>query len=114
MLLKNLSIISIGFIDELDGKTYLNISLADNNNSVIIKYLQVFDGIKDDIKNLNDGLPVVYDKNYMKIQLETNNVFPLNKLMKFHALTIVIRQVFEKGNVFCLQIFLGDCLYESL
>ena len=36
----------------------------------------------------------------MKIQLETYYVFPLNKLIKFHALTIVIRQVFEKGNVF--------------
>ena len=34
-----------GFIDELDGKKYLNISLADNDNGVIIKYLEVFDGI---------------------------------------------------------------------
>ena len=34
--------------------------------------------------------------------------------MKFHALTIVIRQVFEKGNVFYPQIFLDDCLYESV
>ena len=103
-----------GFIDELDGKKYLNISLADNDNDVIIKYLEAFDGIKDNIKKLKDGLPVAYDKNYMKIQLETNDVLPLNKLMKFHALTIVIRQVFEKGNVFYLQIFLDDCLYESV
>ena len=101
-----------GFIDELDGKTYLKVSLADNDNGVIIKYLEVFDGIKDNIKKLNAGLPVVYDKNYMKIQLETNDVLPLNKLMKFHALTIVIRQVFEKDNVFYPQIFLDDYLYE--
>ena len=97
------------FIDELDGKKYLNISLANNDNGVMIKYLEVFDGIKDNIKKLNNALPVVYDKNYMKIQLETNDVLPLNKLMKFHALTIVIRQVFEKDYVFYLQIFLDDC-----
>ena len=103
-----------GFIDELDGKKYLNISLVDNDNGVIIKYLEVFDGIKNNIKKLNDGLPVVYDNNYMKIQLETNDVLPLNKLMKFHALTIVIGQVFEKGNVFYPQIFLDDCLCESV
>ena len=78
-----------------------------------IKYLEIFDGIKDNIKKLNDGLPVVYDKNYVKIQLETNDVLPL-KLMKFRALTIVIRQVFEKDNVFYLQIFLDDWLYESV
>ena len=89
-----------GFIDELDGKKDLNISLADKDNGVIIKHLEVFDGIEDNIKKLKDGLPVVYNKNYMKIQLETNDVLPLNKLIKFHALTIVIRQVFEKGNVF--------------
>ena len=34
--------------------------------------------------------------------------------MKFHVFTIVIRQVFEKGNVFYPHIFLDDCLYESV
>ena len=38
-----------GFIDELDSKKYLTISLADNDNSIIIKSLEVFDGIKDNI-----------------------------------------------------------------
>ena len=47
----------------------------------------------------------------MKVQCETNDNLPLNKLKKFHALTIVIRQGFEKGNVFCLQIFSDNCLY---
>ena len=50
----------------------------------------------------------------MEIQLETNDVLPLNKLMKFHALTIVIRQFLENGNVFYPQIFLDDCFYESV
>ena len=50
----------------------------------------------------------------MKIQLKTNDVLPLNKLMKFHALTIVIRQVFEKDNIFYPQTFLDDCLYKSV
>ena len=101
-----------GFINELGGKKYLSISLADNDNGFITKYLKVFDGIKDNIMKLNDGLPVVYDKNYMKIQLKINDVLPLNKLMKYNVLIIVIRQVFEKGNVFYPQIFLDDCLYE--
>ena len=52
------------FINELDGKKCLNIFLADNDNCVIIKYLEVLDGIKDNIKKLNDGLRVVYNKNY--------------------------------------------------
>ena len=50
----------------------------------------------------------------MKIQLENNVVLPLNKLMKFHALTIVIRQVFEKGNVFYPQIFLSQVCLSNI
>ena len=103
-----------GFIDELDGEKYLKISLADNDNGVIIKYLEVVDGIKDNIRKLNNRLPVAYDKNYRKIQIEINDVLPLNKLMKFRDLTVVIRQVFEKGSIFYPQIFLDDCLYESV
>ena len=50
----------------------------------------------------------------MKIQNDSNDDLPLNKQMKFHALTIAIRQVFEKNNVFYPQVFLNDCLYESV
>ena len=50
----------------------------------------------------------------MKIQFDSNYDLPLNRLMKFHALMIVIRQVFEKNNVFYPQVFLDDCLYESV
>ena len=80
----------------------------------MIKYLEIFDGNKEGIKRVNDELPVVYDKDYMKIQFDSNYDLPLNRLMKFHALMIVIRQVFEKNNVFYPQVFLDDCLYESV
>ena len=36
-----------GFIDEKNGNKYLNITLTDTNNDVLIKYAEVWNGIKN-------------------------------------------------------------------
>ena len=39
----------------------------------------------------------------MKIKFSSDNDFPLNKPLKFHAMNIIIRSVFEEGFVvFCV------------
>ena len=48
----------------------------------------------------------------MKININSDDDLPLNKPLKFHALTIVIRSVFEEDGKLYLQIFLDDTLYE--
>ena len=59
-----------GFIDEKNGNKYLNISLTDSNNDVLVKYAEVWSGIKNQIKKINNNLVVEYDKDYMKIKIE--------------------------------------------
>ena len=48
----------------------------------------------------------------MKIKFNSDDNLPLNKTIKLHNMTIIIRSVFEKDGKFCLQVFLGKCLYE--
>ena len=48
----------------------------------------------------------------MKIKFNSYNDFPLNKPLKFHAMTIIIRSVFEKDGKLLPQVFLDDALYE--
>ena len=48
----------------------------------------------------------------MKIKFNSDDSLPLNKIVKFCVLTIVIRNVFEKDGIDYPQIFLDDCLYE--
>ena len=48
----------------------------------------------------------------MKIKLSTNDNLPLNKQLKLHMLTIIVRSVFEEDGKFYLQLYLDDCLYE--
>ena len=41
----------------------------------------------------------------MKIQFNSDDDFPLNKPLKFHAATIIIRSVFEENGKYYLQFF---------
>ena len=48
----------------------------------------------------------------MKIKFDSDDNLPLNEIIKFRVLTIIIRNIFEKDGKYYPQIFLDDCLYE--
>ena len=87
-----------GFIEEKEGSKYLNISLKFNNNDVLVKFAEVWSGIKDQIKKINNGSVVEHAEDYMKIKFDSDDNLPLNKILKFRVLTIIIRNIFEKDN----------------
>ena len=101
-----------GYIEEKNGNKYLIFDSFDKNKGVLKKYADVWDGIKNKIKAINGGKENDYGKDYMKIKFNSDNDLPLNKLLKFHAMTIIIRSVFEEDGKFYLQLFLDDTLYE--
>ena len=53
-----------------------------------------------------------YGKNYMKIKFNSDDDLPLNKPLKFYAMIIIIRSVFEEDGKLYPQIFLDNALYE--
>ena len=46
-----------------------------------------------------------YEKNQMKIKFDSDDDLPLNKQLKFHSMTIIIRSVFEEDGKIYLQVF---------
>ena len=46
----------------------------------------------------------------MKIKFDSDDNLPLNKVLKFHAVIIFIRNVFERDGKNYPQIFLDDAL----
>ena len=48
----------------------------------------------------------------MKIKFSSEYDLPLNKILKFHMLTIIDRSVFEKDGKYYSQVFLDECLHE--
>ena len=102
-----------GYIEEKNGNKYLIFDSSVNENKGLLKvYADVWDEIKNEIKAINSGKENDYGKDYIKIKFDSDDDLPLNKPLKFHAMTIIIRSVFEEGGKLYLQVFLDDALYE--
>ena len=48
----------------------------------------------------------------MKIRFNSDDDTPLNKVLNFHALTIVISSIFENDGKYYPQIYLHDALVD--
>ena len=48
----------------------------------------------------------------MKIKLNSDDDLLVDKPLKFHNLTIIVRSIFEEDNKFYPEIFLDECLYD--
>ena len=70
-----------GYIEEKNGNRYLIFDSTDENKVLLIKCNDVFNGIKNEIKE-ND-----YEKDYMKIKFNSDENLPSNKPLKFHLMT---------------------------
>ena len=100
-----------GYIEEKGVNKYLVFDSTDENKELIKKYNDVFNGIRDKIKEINSD-ECDYEKDYMKIKFNSDDDLPLNKPLKFHLMTITIRSVFEGDVKLYPQGFLDDTLYE--
>ena len=101
-----------GYIEEKNGNKYLIFDSVDENKEVLIKYRDIWDRIKNKTKAINGSKENDYGKDYMKIKFNSDDDLPLNKLLKFHLMTIIIRCVFSEDGKFYPQLFLDDALYE--
>ena len=77
---------------------------ADQNKELLKKYSHVCNGIKNKIKDVDDG-DFDYEKGYMKIKFDSDDNLPLKKPLRFHNMTIIIRSVFEEDGKLYLQTF---------
>ena len=96
-----------GYINEKDGKKYLIFDDSVDGNKK-----EVWDGIENKIKAINGGKENDYGKDYVKIKFNSDVDLPLKKPLKFHAMIIIIRSVFEENGKLYPQVFLDDTLYE--
>ena len=99
------------YIEEKDVNKYLVFDSADENKELLKKYNDVFNGIRDKIKETSSS-ECDYEKDYMKINFNSDDNLPLNKPLKFHNVTITIRSVSEEDGKLYPQVFLDDALYE--
>ena len=92
-----INISAAGHFKEKNGKKYLIIDSMK-------KYKEVFSGIISEVKTLNGGKELFYEKNYARIGVHTDYDLPLNKPLKFAKLKMIIRCVLQKGKKLYPQI----------
>ena len=91
-----------------DDAWYLIISDDDN---VFKKLVDIFESIKNKITEKTWDA-VEYDKDYMKIKFESNNILPAGKDVNIHLSTTVIRAILAQDGKYYPQLFLDDGLYK--
>ena len=100
-----------GQFEEVNGDKYLITN--SENGDIIQKYQEVFNRIKEIMKKITDyNQPIKHDDNYMKIKFRTDDNIPLNKIIYFPTITIIIRSVTQKDGKYYPQLFLDECLHE--
>ena len=99
------------YIEEKNGNKYLNFDPGDENKELLKKYNDVWNGMKNKIKEVSSG-ECDYEKVYMKIKFNSDDDLLLNRPLKFHLMTITIGRVFSEDGKFYPQLFLDDTLYE--
>ena len=90
---------------------YLVFDSTDENKELLKKCNDVFNGIRDKIKEINSG-QCYYEKDYMKIKFNSDDNLPLNKPLKFCLMTITIRSFSEEDGKLYPQVYLDNSLYE--
>ena len=99
-----------GYIEEKGVNRHFVFDSTDENKELLKNYNDVWNGIKNKIKEVSSS-DCDYEKDYMKIKFNSEDNLPLNKPLKFHLLTIIIRCVFNEGGKFYPQLFLDDTLH---
>ena len=89
-----------GHFEEKNWNKYLILNSTNKNQKLFKKYTQLWDGIKNEIVTINSGKPGEYEKDSMRIKFNSDDDFPLNKTLRLHNMTIIIRSGFEEDGKF--------------
>ena len=100
------------YIEEKNRSKYLVFDSTDENKEVLKKYTELWDRIKNEAETIIGGKEDKYGKDFMKIKFDTDDDITLNKHLKLHLLTVIVRSVFKEDSKFYPQVYLDMCLYE--
>ena len=94
-----------GYFEEKNDDKYL---ILDSTK----EYESVWSEIKSEIKGINGGEEVFYEKSYCKVGINTKDDLPWNESLKFLTLTVNINLVLQADNKLYPQIYLDESFYE--
>ena len=100
-----------GDIEEKESNKYLIFDSVDKNKELLKRYDTVLNGLIYKIKKIDDDW-LECTKDYMKIELNSDDNLALSKPLNFHKMAITITCVFSEDNKLYPQVFLDEALYS--
>ena len=94
-----------GYFEEKNDEKYL---ILDSTK----EYERVWSEIRSEIKRINGGKKVYYEKNYRNIGINTEDDLSLTESLKFLALIININLIIQADNKLYPQLYIDECFYE--
>ena len=97
-------------VEKIEGSSdrYLVIDLS--NKNVLNVFDDMFNFISNKINKIDGDDKQVYG--YIRLKFSSDVDLPLNKLIKFHTLTVLVACVIRKGNKFYPEIYVDQGIYE--
>ena len=110
----------LGRVEKKDGSNDKYLVVDESNKEVLSAFEKLWKFIESKIivmKTASDkitfGSDKVSIKGWNKLRFSSSVDLPLDTLIEFHALTIVINCIIEKGNKYYPEIYLDKGLYET-
>ena len=94
-----------GYFKEKNDEKYLILDSTKEHESI-------WSEVRSEIKRINGGEKVFYEKNYCKIGINTEDDLPLKESLKLLMLIVNINIVLGVDNKLYPQSYLDECFYE--
>ena len=85
--------------------------IMSGDDDVFTKLADIFESIKNKITEKTWDA-VKYDKDYMNIKFESNDILPVGNDVNIHLATIIIRAFFAQDDKYYPQLLLDDGLHK--
>ena len=86
---------------------------TDKNKEVLENYNELWDEIKNQIRTISGGKPIMYGKkSFMKIRFESDDDLPLGKILSILVCIMAVESVVKEENKYYPQAHSHECLYE--
>ena len=88
---------------------YLIFALTENNNEVLELYKKLWSEIKKQIKAINRGESIKYKDDFMNMRPDSYDDLPLDEILCFCVLDIIVESIFQIENEYYPQINISEC-----
>ena len=100
------------YFEQNDKNKYLIFASTEKNKLMLGYYKELWDEIKEQIELISGDKINKYNKDFMKIRFELDDILPLGKTINIPECIIDTGSVFQDNNRYFPQVLLNVCFYE--